>query len=163
VVKSLAWPRAPKVLTTAIYIGLGWVLVPYASDVLNTVHATGVALLLFGGIAYRSVPGALGSHLFVFPSLSAVPSTADARYIHQLCRGARFSQPSLALVGREARSRRGSRARQPCLGQKAAAFIAETNRIRFVLLAVQNRTFGPHLAAINGILIPVVVCRLRFP
>jgi hypothetical protein len=41
--------------------------------------------------------------------------------------------------------------------------ITETNRIRFVLLGMQNRIFGPYLAANERILISVMNCLCRAP
>jgi hypothetical protein len=55
----------------------------------------------------------------------------------------------------------------PIRGFAAAALllrqecIAETNRIRLVLFGMQNRTFGPYAAAINRILISLMVGAVR--
>jgi hypothetical protein len=48
--------------------------------------------------------------------------------------------------------RGGSRTENP-----RAVFITETNRIHLVLFGAQNRTLDPYLAAIHGILIPVLI------
>jgi hypothetical protein len=45
---------------------------------------------------------------------------------------------------------------QVCAGAAMVLAITEINRIRFVLFDMQNKTFGPYLAAIHRILISVM-------
>ncbi len=54
VLQSILWVRAPKALAAAVYVALGWVIVP----VLPTLHATlgtpALALIGLGGAAYTA-------------------------------------------------------------------------------------------------------------
>lgn len=51
VILSLAWPKAPKALTAAIAVAVGWTIVPYFEQVRRFLGHE-VWLLLAGGIAY---------------------------------------------------------------------------------------------------------------
>lgn len=51
---SLFWPGAPKVVTAAIALIVGWVMVPYFNDVLQAVGRVGFALIVAGGVAYSA-------------------------------------------------------------------------------------------------------------
>jgi channel protein (hemolysin III family) len=33
IAQQLLWPRAPKLVATAVYIALGWIIVPHAGEV----------------------------------------------------------------------------------------------------------------------------------
>jgi hemolysin III len=50
--KSLFWVRAPKWLSTLIYLGLGWAILPVARPVAEAVGPVGSWLIALGGIAY---------------------------------------------------------------------------------------------------------------
>jgi hemolysin III len=52
VVLSLFWPSAPKVVTAAVALAVGWVLVPYFEDVRLALGTASFSLLLAGGVAY---------------------------------------------------------------------------------------------------------------
>jgi hemolysin III len=53
VILSLAWPKAPKVLTAAIAVAVGWTIVPYFSEVKSMLGGE-LWLILAGGIAYTA-------------------------------------------------------------------------------------------------------------
>lgn len=50
--QSLAWPRAPKALSAAVYVLLGWVVVPVLPALRAALGAGAVALLAGGGAVY---------------------------------------------------------------------------------------------------------------
>ena len=52
ILRSVLWPDAPKVLAAAIYVVLGWVIVPLLPELRQAVGGGGVALLLAGGVLY---------------------------------------------------------------------------------------------------------------
>jgi hemolysin III len=52
VLQSLLWVRAPKVLSAALYVLLGWVVVPVLPSLRATLGGVGVALLAGGGAVY---------------------------------------------------------------------------------------------------------------
>jgi len=52
VLKSFLWPEAPRWLNTAIYIALGWVVLPFAPVVIPGYGLLNSGLLLGGGIMY---------------------------------------------------------------------------------------------------------------
>lgn len=52
VVKSMFWPSAPKWVTAAVAIAVGWTLVPYREAILATFDSLQIALILGGGVAY---------------------------------------------------------------------------------------------------------------
>ena len=52
IVRCVLWVDAPKWLGAAIYVLLGWVIVPVLPDVRAAVGASGVLLLVAGGVAY---------------------------------------------------------------------------------------------------------------
>ncbi len=49
---KIAWPDAPRWLSVALYVGLGWIALAGASEVLARYSATPVALLVLGGALY---------------------------------------------------------------------------------------------------------------
>ena len=51
VILSLAWPNAPKALTAAVAVAVGWTIVPYFSEI-RTVLGGELWLIFAGGIAY---------------------------------------------------------------------------------------------------------------
>ncbi len=54
VVKSFAWPSAPKWVTALLCVGLGWVAVGEVIDRASRVASPGIALLVASGLTYSS-------------------------------------------------------------------------------------------------------------
>ncbi len=54
VVKSIAWPHAPKWLTALLCVGLGWMVVGEVADRAPAVGTTSVALVIAGGLTYSA-------------------------------------------------------------------------------------------------------------
>jgi len=52
VLQSLFWGKAPKWVAAILYVGVGWIVVPYFSDFQRALSTTQVGLLLGGGIIY---------------------------------------------------------------------------------------------------------------
>ena len=50
--KSFVWIHAPRTLNTAIYLMMGWLIMPLAPTIYRGVGTLGVALLAIGGLAY---------------------------------------------------------------------------------------------------------------
>ena len=49
---QLAWRRAPRLLYTALYVAMGWLVVVRWSDVVHRLPASALALVVAGGITY---------------------------------------------------------------------------------------------------------------
>ncbi len=49
---KMAWFNCPRILSTSIYIIMGWMAIFVFQPLLNSLSATGLALLVFGGILY---------------------------------------------------------------------------------------------------------------
>lgn len=54
ILRSVLWVGAPKAVSAALYVLLGWVMLPVLPDLRATAGAGGVALLLAGGLAYTA-------------------------------------------------------------------------------------------------------------
>lgn len=52
VLQSVLWPRAPKALSSVVYVLLGWVIVPVLPSLRGALGLGGLALLAAGGAAY---------------------------------------------------------------------------------------------------------------
>ena len=52
VVQAVLWPRAPKPLVAAVYVALGWVVVPVLPALRARLGTAAVALLALGGVLY---------------------------------------------------------------------------------------------------------------
>jgi hemolysin III len=52
VVFSIVWPRAPKWLNAALYVALGWAVIPVMPELAAALGPVGIALLGAGGILY---------------------------------------------------------------------------------------------------------------
>jgi hemolysin III len=73
-VLNLFWVRAPKPVTAAVYIALGWVAIAAMPQMARAIGALGVGLVLLGGVLYTTgaliyalrrpnpVPGVFGYH-----------------------------------------------------------------------------------------------------
>jgi hemolysin III len=51
---KLAWPKAPRRLSVALYLALGWVGLTAASEVVGAMPAASLALLVAGGLSYSA-------------------------------------------------------------------------------------------------------------
>jgi hemolysin III len=49
---KIAWPNAPRWLSVALYLGLGWVGIVAAAPVVSNLGLAGSLTLLFGGLLY---------------------------------------------------------------------------------------------------------------
>jgi hemolysin III len=54
VLQSLFWVGAPKVITAALAVAVGWTLVPYLEDARRALGVTELSLILAGGAAYTT-------------------------------------------------------------------------------------------------------------
>src|SRR2546430_1760203 len=54
IVLSLLWPDAPKPVSAAIYITLGWVAIIAMPQMLDRLGVTGVAMIIAGGLLYTA-------------------------------------------------------------------------------------------------------------
>ena len=52
IIKSAIWVKAPKWLAAALYIGAGWMAVPYLDDLRAMMGDLNVLLILLGGVIY---------------------------------------------------------------------------------------------------------------
>lgn len=52
VLYKLIWFRAPRWLSTALYVIMGWIIVFFSSSLLEVLSSTGMLLLILGGVAY---------------------------------------------------------------------------------------------------------------
>jgi hemolysin III len=64
-IQSLVWIKAPKIFQAALYVAVGWLLVPYIPDIYRTLGVSGAALLVAGGAIYTL--GAL-TYTFKWPN-----------------------------------------------------------------------------------------------
>ncbi|MBL9039425.1 MAG: hemolysin III family protein [Archangium sp.] len=100
VVVSLFWAHAPKVITAALALLVGWLLVPYFSAVRQGLGELGFVLVLAGGVAYslgavayaakrpNPRPGVFGYHE-VFHALTVVGAALHFAAVIGLVRAAR--------------------------------------------------------------------------
>ena len=99
VLQSLFWVNAPKVITAALAVGVGWTLVPFMGEAYRSLGATQLALILTGGVAYtmgavayalkrpNPRPGVFGYHE-VFHALTIVGAGLHFIVVLQLVRSA---------------------------------------------------------------------------
>lgn len=52
VLKTFAWPNAPRALNTIVYVGFGWMIAPFLSALRAALPLQTVALIGFGGLLY---------------------------------------------------------------------------------------------------------------
>ena len=84
---NLVWVSAPKPVTAAVYLALGWVAIAAMPQMAREIGAVGVGLVAFGGVLYTAgaviyalhkpnpVPGVFGYHE-VFHALVIVAAAA---------------------------------------------------------------------------------------
>jgi hemolysin III len=54
VLQTILWVQAPKPLAAALYVLMGWLLLPYAGAVWHSLGAAGVGLIGLGGLFYTA-------------------------------------------------------------------------------------------------------------
>lgn len=52
ITQSVFWPRAPTFLTVLLYVGTGWMAVPYIPDLQRSLGNINLALIVLGGVIY---------------------------------------------------------------------------------------------------------------
>ncbi|WP_042142880.1 hemolysin III family protein [Paucisalibacillus sp. EB02] len=52
VLYKLIWFKAPRWLSTALYVILGWIIIFFSPSLLEVISSTGMVLLLLGGLSY---------------------------------------------------------------------------------------------------------------
>ena len=99
VVLSLAWPGAPRFLRAALYVGLGWIIVPHIRQAARGLGAAKLALVALGGVLYtvgagvyvarkpNLVPGVFGFHE-LFHAFTLAASAAHFAVVAALVREA---------------------------------------------------------------------------
>ena len=99
VLQSLFWVGAPKVLTAALAVAVGWTLVPYLEEARQALGVTELSLILAGGVAYTTGavayalkrpdfrPGVFGYHEF-FHALTLVGAGLHFAVVLRLVRAA---------------------------------------------------------------------------
>lgn len=99
VLQSIFWVHAPKPVTAALYLFVGWTVVPYFGAVRAALSTAHLALLLAGGIVYslgavtyalrrpNPVPGVFGYHE-VFHAMTVVACACHYTLVADLVRTA---------------------------------------------------------------------------
>jgi len=99
IVQSIFWISAPKALSAALAVALGWMIVPYFGAVRAVLGGVGTTMLLVGGIAYtlgalayafkrpNPVPGVFAYHE-VFHGLTLVAAVLHFAAVLSMMRGA---------------------------------------------------------------------------
>lgn len=67
--QAIFWAHAPKLITAAVYLAVGWTLVPFFSDVRAALTLGQLSLLLGGGVLYS-----LGALVYALKRPSPVPA-----------------------------------------------------------------------------------------
>jgi hemolysin III len=52
IVRAVVWPRAPRAISSALYVAVGWVIAAYAPEVCAAFDRTSLALILLGGACF---------------------------------------------------------------------------------------------------------------
>lgn len=52
ILRALLWPHAPRVLASALYLAVGWLVVAYFPELWAAFDATSLTLILLGGACY---------------------------------------------------------------------------------------------------------------
>ncbi|WIG98929.1 hemolysin III family protein [Myxococcus sp. SDU36] len=99
VLQSLFWIQAPKVVTAALAVAVGWTLVPYFDEARQALSGSDLTLILAGGVAYTAgaiayalkrpnlLPGVFGYHE-VFHALTLVGAGLHFTVVLRLVRAA---------------------------------------------------------------------------
>jgi hemolysin III len=69
VLRAVLWPRAPRAITTGLYLGLGWALIAYLPEVRAALAPASLALLALGGLWYT-----LGAIVYALRRPDPLPS-----------------------------------------------------------------------------------------
>ena len=95
VLQSIFWVKAPKFLTALLYVVMGWLAVPYLSELKASLGMTKVILIIAGGIIYilgavfyatkkpKLVPHIFGYHEF-FHVFTVIAAALHFIVIYQL-------------------------------------------------------------------------------
>src|SRR5438270_1421218 len=118
IVLNLVWVTAPKPVTAAVYITIGWVAVAAMPQLAHAIGAVGVGLVLGGGILYtigavvyalrrpNPLPGVFGYHE-VFHALVVAAAVAHFTAVAIYALPARVGCGPLSVCGRWAPPGRG--------------------------------------------------------
>ncbi|RYZ43388.1 MAG: hemolysin III [Myxococcaceae bacterium] len=99
ILQSLFWVGAPKFITAALAVAVGWIMMPYFGEVFRALGAGGGGLIIAGGIAYTTgalayafkrpnpIPGVFGYHE-VFHALTIVGAGFHFVLVLQMVRAA---------------------------------------------------------------------------
>ena len=68
--KCFFWPTAPRLLNVILYIGAGFIALPYLSEIYEGLGGLGVFLLLLGGVIYSA-----GAFVYCFKKPNPFPKT----------------------------------------------------------------------------------------
>jgi len=61
ILRAVLWPHAPRLITSAIYIAVGWVLIAYLPEVRRSLDPTAFVLFLAGGVLFT-----IGAVIYLF-------------------------------------------------------------------------------------------------
>lgn len=84
IVKSIAWPGAPKIVSAAVYLLLGWAIVFYLPEIVGALATADLVLIAAGGLLYT-----VGAIVYALRSPDPLPSVFGYHEIfHALVVGA---------------------------------------------------------------------------
>ncbi|AKF79320.1 hemolysin III [Myxococcus fulvus] len=99
ILQSMFWVNAPKWVTAALAVGVGWTMMPYFGDVFRAVGLGATLLIIAGGLAYtlgalayafkrpNPLPGVFGYHE-VFHALTLVAAALHFAVVLGMVRAA---------------------------------------------------------------------------
>jgi len=67
--RALVWPRAPRAITSALYVAVGWIVVGYFPEVHAALEPTAFLLLIAGGLCFT-----IGAVVYLFRRPDPVPA-----------------------------------------------------------------------------------------
>ncbi len=79
IIQSLFWVNAPKWLAAILYIAMGWVAVPYVSEINEALGSVNVGFLIAGGVVYT-----IGALVYAFKKPNPWPKTFGYHEIFHL-------------------------------------------------------------------------------